>query len=662
MSNKLQNEKSPYLLQHKDNPVNWYPWGNEAFQTAIHDDKPIFLSIGYSTCHWCHVMAHESFENTDVAYVLNRSFISIKVDREERPDIDAVYMSVCQAITGSGGWPLTIIMTPEQKPFFAGTYFPDISRNGQVGLIDILEQIAAFWESDRDKLLNAGEQITNILNQERSISVHTGKTNLFESAYKMFRHQFDSIWGGFGPAPKFPSPHHLLFLMRYAQLEDDLFALEMAEKTLNAMADGGIHDQIGGGFSRYSTDKKWLIPHFEKMLYDNALLVLAYLQAYQITKKEHYASIVRETLTYMVRELLDESGGFYCGQDADSDGVEGKYYIFTQQEIKQVLGLANGSEFCRIYGIKENGRDGYVPNRIGQEQPGWDKEDVRLKKLYEYRLTRTSLHLDDKILLSWNAWTILSFTKSAQIFADSRYLDLAVTAQKFIEKHMTNNNRLYIRWRHNEVAYTGQLDDYAVYALALLVLYTVTFEFYYLEKAMFYAGQMIDLFEDKVHGGFYMTAYDAESLIVRPKEIYDGAIPCGNSVAFMVLQKLAVLTGEDKWIKAAARQEHFISTIASAEINSFALLAMYHCSYPQKKLICVSADGIPAALTLFVHNAVHDDLSILVKTRENAERLERYMPALKNYPFTNEKVMYYLCKDGMCLAPESDLQKLFREE
>ncbi|MCI8496721.1 MAG: thioredoxin domain-containing protein, partial [Clostridiales bacterium] len=327
MSNRLTKEKSPYLLQHQNNPVDWYPWGPEAFQRAEEEDKPILLSIGYSTCHWCHVMAHESFEDEEIAGILNRHFVCIKVDREERPDIDAVYMTVCQALTGSGGWPLTILMTPQQKPFFAGTYFPKTSRYGQPGFMELLEQVAYLWSTQRQELLNAGDQITEAVGREQTVQKGEPDKNLLHEAYRLLHRSFDSKWGGFGAAPKFPTPHNLLFLMQYSQQENNPQALKMAEQTLQAMANGGIFDHIGGGFSRYSTDVKWLAPHFEKMLYDNALLIMAYLRAFQMTRNSFYAGVARRTADYVLRELSEENGGFACGQDADSDGVEGKYYV-----------------------------------------------------------------------------------------------------------------------------------------------------------------------------------------------------------------------------------------------------------------------------------------------------------------------------------------------
>lgn len=488
MSNRLKYEQSPYLLQHKGNPVDWYPWCDEAFQKAVREDKPVFLSIGYSTCHWCHVMAHESFEDDKAAALLNRNYVCIKVDREERPDIDAVYMSVCQAMTGSGGWPLTVIMTPEQKPFFAGTYFP---KESYMGHMDILEEISGLWRSRRKALEEAGEQVIAAVRRKTFPKTHGSRRELIQGAYHMFLGQFDSVWGGFGNAPKFPAPHNLLFLMRYFEAEHEPQALHMAERTLEAMAEGGIHDYIGGGFCRYSTDKKWLVPHFEKMLYDNGLLILAYTEAYRLTGKEKYADTVRRTADYILRELTDRQGGFYCGQDADSQGVEGKYYVFTPKEIEEVLGKEDGGEFCRQYGIREEGNfEGKcIPNRMGAKQKEWDRDDLRIQKLYEYRLRRTRLHKDDKILLSWNGWAIMGLARAGALLKEERYLKAAERAAKFVEEEMTGEGRrLFLGYRGGKMAPLGQLDDYAVYALALLELYRVTFDVAYLENGGSYGN------------------------------------------------------------------------------------------------------------------------------------------------------------------------------
>lgn len=663
MSNRLKQEKSPYLMQHGENPVDWYPWCEEAFQKAAKEDKPVFLSIGYSTCHWCHVMAHESFADLEVADLLNREFISIKVDREERPDIDAVYMSVCQAMTGSGGWPLTIFMTPEQKPFFAGTYFPKYGGYGRFGLMDLLKRVADLWKNNREELLRAGNQITAAINQEQTSNGQKPNRSLVERAYGQLAQRFDHKWGGFGGSPKFPTPHNLLFLMRYGEVSQEPNAMKMVEITLEDMAWGGIFDHIGGGFSRYSTDEMWLVPHFEKMLYDNALLLIAYTKAYQHTKKESFADTAHRTVRYILRELTSEKGGCYCGQDADSDGVEGKYYVFTPEEVKAVLGEADGAEFCRLYDITATGNfEGKsIPNRIRSSVDGWDIGDHRLEKLYDYRLNRTKLHKDDKILLSWNAWAMIALAKARQVLEEPSYLHAAIHIHDFIESKMvTENDRLYLRYRDGDAAYVGQLEDYAVYALALLELYRATFDAKYLQAAIHRAKQMVELFEDKNKGGYFMTAFDGEQLIARPKETYDGAMPSGNSVAAMVLQTLASLTGERSWQAAADRQFSYLAGEIGEypSASCFGVLAMMGALYLHRELVCASSDGMPGELAEYLKEHPADDLHVLLKTKENAETLAECAPFTKDYPIPEQGSMYYLCEGGACKAPVSEFSKL----
>ena len=660
MANRLSREKSPYLLQHKDNPVDWYPWCQEAFQKAEDEDKPIFLSIGYSTCHWCHVMAHESFEDEKTAELLE-SFVCIKVDWEERPDIDAVYMSVCQALTGSGGWPLTIFMTPDQKPFFAGTYFPKTARYGQPGLHDLLRQIIRLWNTDREKLLEAGDQITAMLQQPRTASDGMPSREILRKGYDQLRRSFDPQWGGFGQAPKFPTPHNLLFLMDYCAAESEPAALRMAERTLQAMAAGGIFDHIGSGFSRYSTDEKWLVPHFEKMLYDNALLLLAYLEAFQLTQDARYADTARRTADYILRELTAPQGGFYCGQDADSDGVEGKYYLFTPDEVTATLGEKDSVEFCQEYDITAAGNfEGKsIPNRIGKQGPGRHADDPRLIKLLDYRKSRAKLHLDSKILLAWNGWTIMALAAAGSTLSERRYLDAAVKAQVFIEASMTDvNGRLFLRYCDGEAAHAGQLDDYAVYALALTELYGRTFDVKYLESAVRYARQMIELFEDRDKGGYYMTAHDAEALIARPKENYDGAIPSGNSVAAMVLERLAGLTGEPLFREAADRQMAFLAGQITdyPAGHCYGLLAMARALSPHRELLC-TGDYVPEAVTDYIRTHPAHELSILYKSAENADALAAIAPFTAAY-LVSQQPVFYLCENGACRQPETDFSKL----
>lgn len=677
--NHLIHEKSPYLLQHAENPVNWYPWGKEAFEKAEREDKPVFLSIGYSTCHWCHVMAHESFESHEVAQILNKEYIAIKVDREERPDIDAVYMNVCQAVNGSGGWPLTVILTADQKPFFVGTYFPKYSGYGQPGLIDILQKIALLWKTAKADLLNSGTNIVKaVFEREEHMSGIPSRT-LLQRAADIFRNNYDRQYGGFGHAPKFPVPHNLFFLMRYAVVEESADILPMVEHTLHTMADGGIFDHIGGGFSRYSTDESWLIPHFEKMLYDNALLSITYLETYQLTKDMFYEDIARRTLDYMLSELNGQKGEFFCGQDADSEGVEGKYYYFTPDEVLKVLGEEKGKEFCSMYDITADGNfEGKaIPNLIewkqkysqdmgekGQKEWKILPESVKesRRKLYEYRRKRTRLHLDDKVILSWNAWAVIAMAKAGRILGEEKYRKAAERTHNFILNQMTDENgRLFLRWRDGEAAHKGNLDDYAVYGLALLELYEMTFETSYLKEAVLRAKQLEEFFADKEKGGYYLTASDAEKLISRPKETYDGAIPSGNSAAAVLLGRLARYTGDLKWQEASKRQNYFL-TGAMGDFpygHSLALVALMEALYPSQELVCVSAEGkVPEQLIKYMSGKFHFNISVLFKTKENTMELANIVPYTKDYPIPQEGCCYYLCQNGSCKRPETDFEKL----
>lgn len=606
--NRLISEKSPYLLQHAYNPVDWNPWGEEAFAKAKTGDKPIFLSIGYSTCHWCHVMEGESFENEEIAELLNRDFICVKVDREERPDIDAVYMAACQAFTGSGGWPLTIFMTPDQKPFFAATYIPPESRFGMIGMKQLLLRIKDHWKNDRERLIQSGEAAGEFLKERAARRGMAGepKRNTLDQAVMLLGRQFDPEDGGFGSAPKFPSPHILLFLLQYAKLEDtgqegagpDI-ALTMAEKTLQQMFQGGIFDHIGGGFSRYSTDRHWLAPHFEKMLYDNALLTLTYAEAYWETRKALYRQVAEQILTYVLRELTDEAGGFYCGQDADSEGVEGKYYVLTPAEVTDVLGKEAGLNFCRQYDITSRGNfEGKsIPNLLNN--PEFEElvegEKEQKNALYHYRLERTKLHKDDKVLTSWNGLMIAALARAYQIMEVPEYLEAAKKARRFILEKLKlgtagetgGQERLAVRFREGESAGEGKLDDYAFYIWGLLELYQATFEEEYLEEAGRLAQTMIGQFWDE-GGGFFLYGKEAEQLIIRPKELYDGAIPSGNSVAALILGRLAKFTKEPHWEEISKDQLAFLSgeTGDYPPGYCFALIAMLERLHPMDPMMC----------------------------------------------------------------------------
>ena len=571
--NRLKLEKSPYLLQHADNPVDWYAWGPEAFEKARKENKPIFLSIGYSTCHWCHVMAHESFEDPEVARLMNEVFICIKVDREERQDIDNIYMRVCQMMTGSGGWPLTVLMTPDKKPFFAGTYIPRESNHGRLGMLDLIPRIKEIWSTQHDEIIKSADQITEKLNMiaQSSSGPELDKSTL-RTAYEQLSGRYSEQYGGFGNAPKFPSPQNLLFLLRYWQSTNDEKALRMVVNTLQFMQNGGIYDHLGFGFHRYSTDSHWLVPHFEKMLYDQAMLAMAYIEAYQATGIKEFEETAREIFTYVLRDMTDKKGGFYSAEDADSEGVEGKFYVWTVDEIRQVLKGDEADLIINVYSINKTGnfRDEASGENTGtnilhltgslteiafknKESVDGLKERVEAarQKLFATRNKRIHPHKDDKILTDWNGLMIAALAKGAQAFDEPKYAEAAKRAADFILTDMRREDgRILHRYRDGDTAILANVDDYAFLIWGLLELYETVFDVGYLRTALSLNGEMIKYFWDEQDGGFYFTAEDAEELIVRQKEIYDGAIPSGNSVATLNLFRLARITAntdfEDK--------------------------------------------------------------------------------------------------------------------
>lgn len=643
MSNQLKNTTSPYLLQHAENLVNWYPWCEEAFEKAKSEEKPIFLSIGYSTCHWCHVMAHESFEDEKTVEILNQYFVSIKVDREERPDIDSVYMSVCQSFTGSGGWPMSIFMTWDKKPFFAGTYFPPKSHYGMPGFPDLLTVIANQWNNNRRELLQSAEQIIAHLKSAGSGNKNIDDENLIEQAMQIFSDSFDEINGGFGSAPKFPTPHNLLFLMLYAKQNQDSDTLKMAEKTLLQMRKGGIFDHIGFGFSRYSTDKYFLAPHFEKMLYVNALLIIAYSAAYCLTKNKIHLDTAEKTAEYILREMTSVDGGFYSAQDADSEGVEGKYYTFTLDEIIQVLGEEKGKRFAETFDITGNGNfEGVnIPNLLKSNDLTSDFSD-ELKKLYDYRKNRTKLHLDDKILLSWNSMMIAALSMLYRVSRNEKYLNAAVNAQKFIEKNLCNGTRLYTSWRDGKHSENSFLDDYAFYATALIELCNSTLNKAYLEKSEQFCNEAIRRFLDKKNGGFYLSESENMELFLNPKEVYDGAIPSGNSVMAYNFVRLYQLTENEKYCEFVEKQLEFLSSQASDYPAG-------HCMF---------------LLTKLLYENPPEHIAVALKNDSDLEEVRRNIPFLANisvmrgnekYPLLNDEITYYICKNRVCLSPTNIL-------
>lgn len=663
--NHLINEKSPYLLQHAYNPVDWHPWGEEAFQKARNEDKPIFLSIGYSTCHWCHVMAHESFEDEEVAALLNANFVAIKVDREERPDVDTVYMNACHILMGSGGWPLTIIMTPEQKPFFAATYLPKSDGYGVMGMMRLLPLVTEQWESNRDQLLQAGNQMSSYLkkNDSSDKEPQAPTKSLFHAAYTQYQHTFDEAHGGFGRAPKFPTPHNLLFLLRYGAVAEEKDASAMAMKTLDQLARGGIYDHIGGGFCRYATDQRWLVPHFEKMLYDNALLTYVYLEAFSTTAHARYRRVAEQTIAYVLREMTSEEGAFYSSQDADSDGVEGKYYVFTVDEIMKVLGEVDGNAFCRHFDITEEGNfeSKNIPNLLDCEDMEVDAMETSWREaLYRYRLHRTALHRDDKVLTAWNGLMITALAKAYRHLGEERYLTAAERAVNFIEEHLAKGNKLYLRWCDGEAAIDGQIDDYAFYAWALLELYASNFNVRYLMRATQIAEQMCTDFLDEKRGSFYLYGHDSEPLLSRPKEYYDGAIPSGNSMAALILQRLAGLTGEERWRKRSELQSRFLAGNIAEQpaAYGFALTALMETVYPSSELIATGNESQMEDFFRFLHLRDRFNLQVLIKTAANQETLAKVAPFTQSYPIEDAHPTWYLCQRQTCSPPIHDLVEL----
>ncbi len=647
MSNRLKNETSPYLIQHAENPVNWYPWCEEAFCKAKTENKPIFLSIGYSTCHWCHVMAHESFEDNKTAEILNKHFISIKVDREERPDIDSVYMSVCQAFTGSGGWPMSIFMTWDKKPFFAGTYFPPHSRYGMPSFAELLNTIARQWNSNQKDLSESAEEIIrHLINTPTDEKVQTC-SDLIQRAVQVFEHTFDRTHGGFGSAPKFPTPHNLMFLMLYAKQNNNSNALKMAEKTLMQMRKGGIFDHIGYGFSRYSTDRYYLAPHFEKMLYDNALLIIAYTFAYSITNNNIYLDTSEKTAEYILKEMTSEYGGFYSAQDADSEGVEGRYYTFSLNEIINILGEDKGREYAKVFDITENGNfEGVnIPNLLKSNDLKTEFQE-EIKKLYSYRKNRFKLHLDDKILLSWNSMMIMALTMLYRVTRNDKYLYTAQKSQEFIEKNMSEGLRLYTSFRDGKCSKHAFLDDYAFYVSALIELYNSTLDKNYLEMAQKFCKETIKLFMDDKNGGFYLADPNNTDLFINPKETYDGAIPSGNSVMVYNLVRLYQITEENEYKELFERQITFMSakTYEYPSGNSMFLIAML-----------LYEDSIP-------------HITIALKKDSDLKEITEKLPFIanvsvvtenKNYPLLNNQTTFYVCKSHNCLPPTNDIKSLF---
>lgn len=632
--NKLINESSPYLKQHAFNPVNWYPWGDEAFKIAKEKNIPIFLSIGYSTCHWCHVMEMESFEDKEVAKILNENFVSIKVDREERPDIDSLYMEFCQLMTGSGGWPLTIIMTPDKKPFFATTYIPKNTKHNRFGMLQLLPKISEMWKNNKKSLVESSEKILNLIKKENNIENTYSYKEIIDSCYLNLKTNYDPDTGGFSKKPKFPTPHNLLFLMRYWKHNNEKFAIEMVLNTLKNMGNGGINDQLGGGFHRYSTDSEWLIPHFEKMIYDQALLIKVYSEAYKISKDDYFKKQAISIGNYILNKMKDDLGGFYCAEDADSEGMEGKFYVFTKSQLSNILTKNELLVFAERFGVTENGNfiDPHsintkkynvlsVSNSIDLicKKHNLSKNKVNsllqtaMKKVLDEREKRVHPFKDTKILTDWNGLVISGLCELYNITLDKKFLNSAKNCADFILKNgLTKDYKLLHRYKDGNYDIEGFLDDYSFLSYGLIDLYQTSFNEKYLKEAIKLTNSMIDNFYDKKNGGFFFTSNN--ELLKRKKEIYDGAIPSGYSVAIYNLLLLSKIV------------EH-------PDLKDIAIKSINSCSGLVSKY--------PSGFTFFVSNLFlieKNSLEIIVSTNKDGEDIG----AKINSMFLPEKFIFLI--------------------
>ncbi|MDO6656936.1 thioredoxin domain-containing protein [Anaerobacillus sp. 1_MG-2023] len=674
--NKLIHEKSPYLLQHAHNPVDWYPWGEEAFEKAKREDKPVLVSIGYSTCHWCHVMERESFEDEETAKLLNDRFVAIKVDREERPDIDSIYMKVCQGLTGQGGWPLNVFLTSDQKPFYAGTYFPKESRYNIPGFKDAIIQLYQQYKENPDRITGIGDKITASLQERMNAEGGELTEEPLHNAFEQMQNSFDTIFGGFGQSPKFPSPHMLMYLLRYYRQYDNDLALTMVTRTLDAMAKGGIYDHVGYGFARYAVDQEWLVPHFEKMLYDNAMLALTYTEAYQVTGEEHYKKVACDVLEYVTRDMTSEQGGFYSAEDADSEGEEGKFYVWTESEVHDILGDKLGSLYCKAYDItsKGNFEGKNIPNLIQTDLSKVAKsfsmtekdvnkqlEEAR-KKLYEVREKRIHPYKDDKILTSWNMLMIAAFAKAGRVFAEHTYTQTAEESFRFIEENLVIDGRLMARYRDGEVKFKAYHDDYAYGLWALNELYEATFKSEYLLKAKKLSDEMHDLFWDDSAGGFYLYGHDADELIARPKDVHDGALPSGNSVAVLQLLRLSKLTGEAKYDVWANK----MFTAFSGDVSSyssghayFLMSKLYTLSSP-KEVVIVGDNGDTSKEKIeeFLQQNFFPELTVI--STADPTLLKEAASFAAEFEKTDTTTIY-VCENFSCSLPETNVEKVIKE-
>lgn len=667
--NHLICEKSPYLQQHAYNPVDWFPWGDEPFRRAAEEHKPVFLSIGYSTCHWCHVMAGESFEDRDIAMLLNTHFIAIKVDREERPDIDSVYMAACQQMTGQGGWPLTIIMTPDKKPFFAGTYLPRKTRAGMTGLSELLQKVVRLWQEQRDSLITAAEHLTARLADTRAVSPgETAGASLIRSGYEELAALFDPVNGGFGRAPKFPTPTLLLFLLRHWKRTGSDHALHMVEMTLEAMCCGGIHDHLGGGFHRYSTDQQWHVPHFEKMLYDQALLLLAFTEAWQATKKPLYKKTADAIVAYVIRDLLSPEGAFIAAEDADSAGGEGAFYLWTRQELDAVLGPRDGPCAATFFGVEEEGNffsseagggKNILTRKPGNRENQHDPARIALirNKLLAARRKRPRPGRDEKILTDWNGLMIAALASASRAGGNPEYYRAAETAMRFIlERLRQADGGLLHRYCDNEAAIVAFADDYAFIIRALIELYETSFDPAWLEEAVVLNRYLYRHFSDTRGEGFFTVSDEGETLIARKKEIYDGAIPSCNSMILGNLVLLGHLTGDPLYEEQASRTADWFGGIVRQSPSSFSayLCGLDHLLGPASDIVIAGDDSDPVARDMI--RMVRDTYlpSHTLQFRRPSETgaaLDALAPFTRTMTAQNGKATAYVCTGRTCSVP-----------
>ena len=679
--NRLAGETSPYLLQHASNPVDWYPWGEEAFARARAEDRPILLSVGYSSCHWCHVMAHESFEDETIAALMNEAFVNVKVDREERPDVDSVYMTATQALTGSGGWPMTVFLTPDGKPFYAGTYFPPDDGHGRPGFRRVLEALRHSWDTERERLVGSAERITAQL-QEATAREATGDAtvtpDLASGAVGRLRGAYDATWGGFGAAPKFPNPSTLEFLMLHdaastAPDAGEPSARTMAIETLRSMALGGMHDHLGGGFARYSVDREWLVPHFEKMLYDNAQLVRAYVHAFQITADPLFERVARETLAYLDREMLHEAGGFYSAQDADSEGIEGKFFVWTPAEFAAVLGPEEGSLAAEVYGVTVGGnfQDPHHPefgrrNVLSRRAPlnhvarsrGTTVEAIEARmpewqaRLLAEREARVRPGLDDKVLASWNGLALAAFAEAGRVLGEPSYVAVAERNAAFVRDAMWRDGRLLHAWKDGRARIDGMIEDYAYYGLGLIELYRATGDLAHLRWAAELLEVIAARFRDPDGGGVYESASDAERLILRQKPLFDAASPSGNGAAALLAFWLGRYFGRPEW-EALAREvvaltrDHLVQ--AASGFGSVLQVVDLLLAPPRE----IAVVGDPASRAPFEREIASRYLPAVLLAPAAAEGL----PVLEGRA-VEEGAAAYVCENLACNLPATTVEEL----